>query len=345
MAYRFNMSGQSMGHDFHIPLTANKWTNSIYAIEKYNFTDRFSLTGGARYENANYTGKREYKLWKMCTSGNTSSCAILRPDKDISANISNFALEITPKFDFGSSNVYAKYERGFRSPNPDNLTMAQSTGGRNGITRYVDTNVKSEYYHTFEIGSKAQLGRYVFVSGAVFYTLTENELYSYGSAHTEVFSIGNYGLTSRAGVEVFVEEAFFERSLRFNQSFTYIDARILDGSRNGTNMDGRRIPYVSNIKATLGINWDIGKHFSLWTQNSLTGAQRDVANKELDPYILTDLGLDSRFGDFTFTIGARNLFDATYFTYYNSDPSDKITGYSYLYAPGIQFFTDLRYAF
>ncbi|WP_455939531.1 TonB-dependent receptor [Helicobacter fennelliae] len=350
MAYRLNMTGQSIGHDFHIPLTANKWTNSIYAIEKYNFTDRFSLTGGARYENANYTGKREYSGigygTMVCTNnGNTSPCAILRPDKDISANISNFALEITPKFDFGSSNVYAKYERGFRSPNPDNLTMAQSTSEKNGITRYVDTNVKSEYYHTFEIGSKAQLGRYVFVSGAVFYTLTENELYSYGSAHTEVFSIGNYGLTSRAGVEVFVEEAFFERSLRFNQSFTYIDARILDGSRNGTNMDGRRIPYVSNIKATLGINWDIGKHFSLWTQNSLTGAQRDVANKELDPYILTDLGLDSRFGDFTFTIGARNLFDATYFTYYNSDPSDKITGYSYLYAPGIQFFTDLRYAF
>ncbi len=327
----------NMRHYLYTPITMNKLTNSLYAIEKYDFTQRFSLTLGARYENANYTGTRKYSF---VMNNPTPQYGVRRPNYTISDNISNFALELTPKYEFGSGNVYAKYERGFRSPNPDNLSSYSGSA-------YVDSNVRSEYYHTFEIGSKLNLGSHVFVSGAVFYTLTENELYNYGSAHSGMsgFGFGNYGLTQRAGVELFSEQAFFERSLRFSESFTYVDARILSGSRNGVNMDNRLIPYVSNYKATIGANWDISKHFGIWTQNSFVGEQRDLANRRIDAYILTDLGVDMRFGDFSVAVGVRNLFNTLYFMYYNSDTSDMTIGYSYLYAPGRTFFADLRYAF
>lgn len=33
-------------HKFNVPFEGNKWTNALYMIEKYDFTDEFSLTGG-----------------------------------------------------------------------------------------------------------------------------------------------------------------------------------------------------------------------------------------------------------------------------------------------------------
>mgnify|MGYP004420861313 FL=1 len=36
----------SYNHAIDIPFTGNKWTNSVFAIEKYDFGEHFSLTGG-----------------------------------------------------------------------------------------------------------------------------------------------------------------------------------------------------------------------------------------------------------------------------------------------------------
>ena len=36
----------SYNHAINIPFTGNKWTNSVCAIEKYDFGEHFSLTGG-----------------------------------------------------------------------------------------------------------------------------------------------------------------------------------------------------------------------------------------------------------------------------------------------------------
>lgn len=341
-----------MNHYLYTPILANKWTNSLYAIEKFDFTKRFSLTLGARYENANYTGKRRYSsnMGMSLPNNNTypasptPSYNTTRPDKTINDNISNYALELVPNYNFGAGNVYAKYEKGFRSPNPDTLTGV--AGGR-----YVDSNVKSEQYHTFEVGSKSQIGKYVFLSGSAFYTLTQDELYNYGSAHSGLSGFGyrNYDLTQRAGVEIFSKQEFFGQSLRFSESFTYVDARILKGTFATDNasrsMNGERIPYTSNYKATIGINYDFSRHFGIWTQNSFIGAQKDIAGGTIKSYSLTDLGLDMRFGDFSATFGVRNVFDTVYFSYYNSDASDPTIGNSYLYAKGREVFLDLRYAF
>lgn len=36
----------SYDHKIDIPFTGNKWTNSVFVIEKYDFNKYFSLTGG-----------------------------------------------------------------------------------------------------------------------------------------------------------------------------------------------------------------------------------------------------------------------------------------------------------
>ena len=354
--YDVNTVSFKMNHYLYTPIIANKWTNSIYGIEKFDITKRFSLTFGARYENANYTGKRRYSSnigMQVGPGGQppstypaspTPNYNTRRPDKSISNNISNYALELASNYNFSAGNVYAKYEKGFRSPNPDTLT-----GVANNL--YVDSNVKAEQYHTFEVGSKSQIGKFVFISGSVFYTLTQNELYNYGSAHSGLSGFGyrNYDLTQRAGVEIFSKQEFFNQSLRFSESFTYVDARILKGTFStdtaSRQMNNTRIPYTSNYKATIGLNYDITRNFGIWTQNSFIGNQKDIAGGHIKAYSLTDLGLDMRVGDFSATVGVRNVFDTVYFSYYNSDASDLAIGNSYLYAKGREVFLDLRYAF
>ncbi|HIY43915.1 MAG TPA: hypothetical protein IAA23_02645 [Candidatus Helicobacter avistercoris] len=39
-------------HFINTQVNAKKWSNSIYALEKYNFTKDFSPTAGIRYELA-----------------------------------------------------------------------------------------------------------------------------------------------------------------------------------------------------------------------------------------------------------------------------------------------------
>lgn len=109
-------------------------------------------------------------------------------------------MELTPRYAFEFGDLYAKYERGFRSPNPDNLTSRSGSGSKSD---YMDTNVKSETFDTFELGAKFFIDEYAMFFLTGYHTLTHDEIYTLGSAHTsDGFQVGNYQLTQRAGVEI-----------------------------------------------------------------------------------------------------------------------------------------------
>ena len=343
-----NTSINSYNHQINSYVTAKKWSNSIYAIEKYNFTDSFSLTGGGRYELSWYGGYRtldNHMLLQMTTLTDNKQIpitSIYNLQKDISDLRHNFALEFIPKYTFSIGDAYFKYERGFRSPNPDNLTYRSGTGSKNN---YLDTNVKSETYDTFELGTKLFANDHAMFLATFFYTLTQNEIYTIGSPHTGAgFKVGNYGLTQRTGIEIASEQNFFNNSLSFNESFTYIDARILQGSAE-KGKKGELIPYVSNYKATLGINYNFNPMWKVWIQNSFIGSQRDIAQNKIKAYSLTDIGVDFKIKHFSISAGIRNLFDTFYYTFYNQDKSDEIIGYAFLIGQGRSYFIEGRYRF
>ncbi|WP_104696815.1 MULTISPECIES: TonB-dependent receptor [unclassified Helicobacter] len=331
------------GYDHSILTYVNaiKLSNAIYAIEKYDFTKNFSLTTGGRYEFAWYDGYRT--LNNKMAIGMGPAVLPISPYslyKKISDTSHNFAFELIPKYSFNIGDLYFKYEHGFRSPNPDNLT---SRNGSNSRSNYINTNVKSENYDTFEIGTKLFTTNTMFLL-TFFYTLTQDEIYSVGSAHTgNGFSVGNYDLTQRAGVELASEQFFFDGILSLNESFSYIDARILRDK--GKHFRDRLVPYVSNYKATIGANYEFIKNYTLWIQNSFIGAQRDTAQNKIKPYSLTDIGLRFKNKFFSVTVGIRNLFDTFYYTFYNRDQSDEVTGYAFTIGQGRSYFIEGRYQF
>lgn len=329
-------------HLINTQINATKWTNALYLLERYNFTEHFSLTGGARYELSYYGGKRELHNDMKILMGKPVPIKPYSLDKPISDLKHNYALELTPRYEFGFGDTYAKYERGFRSPNPDNLTSRSGSGSKNG---YINTNIKSETFDTFELGGKFFVDEYAMFFLTSYYTLTHDEIYTLGSAHTgNGFKVGNYKLTQRAGVELASEQNFLDGMLGFSQSFSYVDARILESGVAGI-ANGLTIPYVSKYKATLWANYRFVDHWNLWITSSFIGAQKDTAQNTIPAYNLTDIGMDFTYEGFSLSFGVRNVADTLYYSFYNKDKSDEITGYAFLIAEGRSYFINGRYKF
>lgn len=105
-------------YDIDSTLSANKWTNSIYAYEQYNLTDRINLTGGIRYEytSLNSDINENHTFWynNATTRSDGINTAASNSLKD---TLQNVALELTPSFRYSKSGtIFAKYERGFSTP-------------------------------------------------------------------------------------------------------------------------------------------------------------------------------------------------------------------------------------
>ncbi|RDU74259.1 TonB-dependent receptor [Helicobacter anseris] len=327
-------------HSIFTYVDASKFSNAIYAIEKYDFTKNFSLTTGGRYELAYYDGYRKLANDMKISMTSFSPISTYNLYKNISDLHHNFAFEFIPKYKLAIGDLYFKYEHGFRSPNPDNLTYRNGSGAS---ANYIDTNIKSENYDTLEIGTKLFANHHAMFLITAFYTLTNDEIYTIGSAHTgSGFKVGNYDLTQRAGIELASEQNFFDGILSFSESFSYIDARILKNEGQKVNT---LIPYVSNYKATLNASYEFVKNYKLWIQNAFIGTQRDSAQNIIKSYNLTDIGLGFKHKFFSLSLGIRNLFDSFYYSFYNKDKSDEVIGYAFLIAQGRSYFIEGRYKF
>lgn len=95
--YNDNTQIMDINGTYYHPIIAqgHKWSNALYAIDKYNFTDRFSLTSGVRYEYAYYY-LENYQT--IIISGYQLPNYPKKEDLDTYRH--NYALEITPKFKF-----------------------------------------------------------------------------------------------------------------------------------------------------------------------------------------------------------------------------------------------------
>ena len=331
---------QGYRYDLYIPFEGDKWSNSLYALEKYDFTDRFSLMGGIRYE---------YDKYDINVSHNTIKHALITPmgEMDIGSgrivqgslneDSHNFAFEINPNYKYSTyGNIYAKYERGFISPSPNSLLQRQGT-------TYQTTDIKDETYNTFEIGIRGFWWDTFLFSLTGYYTLTNDEFYTIGTAHSiSGVEYGNYDKTERMGFELFLEQYFLDNALTLTESLSYTDAKIKKQNGQSTS---QRIPYVSKYKATLGLNYKFLKDYSLWINNTFYGSQVDTIQSKIQSYSLTDIGITAKYKDFLISAGVKNLFDKFYYSFYNSDSSDIITGYSYLIGQGRTFFISAKYSF
>lgn len=320
-----------------------KQSHSIFALDSHEFNDIFSISGGARYEYSLYDTNRNYTS-NMIMFGKPNIKTELFSTDDTSHN---FAFEITPNFKYSDTGkLYIKYERGFVSPTPAQFVNRNKTG--NGIPPYYSSNLKAEIFDTFELGIDDFWWDFYGFNLTLFYTLSKDEISYLGNPHSTSGSWWKYyniDQTRRLGVELSLSQNFLDDDLIFRESLTYLDAKISKGVN-----DGMRIPYVSKIKATAGLEYAWNKNFSNFidltyfsrakdggTINENTGKMSK--NSWIRDYFLTDIGMKYNYKKLQILAGIRNLFDKRYYTYQDSINDQ------YLVGNGRNYYVEFKYAF
>ena len=300
--YIKNNSSRSAVHDLYMgsrklatvsdtDINLQKNTHSIFLQDRHLFTSKLDGILGYRYEHADYSIYRNDRINII----------------DIKSKKNNSAYEAGLNFKYSDTgNIYAKYERGYRSPSPTEMVDKSSRYG------YVLNNLKSEKYDTYEIGIKDMVGP-SFVSLTGFYTKKNDEILINMVGHGVSWTYKNLQETERKGVELFAEQYF--GSFRVNESVSYVDAKISKGTDKN-----KKIPYVSKTKATLGANYEILKGLNLTADLNYFSNSVDDNYEKIKGYSTTDLGVNyaHRTG-LGVQAGVKNVFDKKYYKYKNGN--------------------------
>ncbi|HEC1743181.1 TPA: TonB-dependent receptor [Campylobacter coli] len=330
-----------MSHTMTTLMDMNKQSHSVFALDSHQFNDIFSISGGARYEYSLYDTHRSYTS-KMIMFGRPLPSTPELFDTDSTSN--NFAFEITPNFKYSDTgNVYIKYERGFISPTP-----AQFVNKDQATQKYYAANLDPEIFDTFELGISDFWWDFYGFNLTLFYTLSKDEISYLGNPHATggaFWKYYNIDQTRRLGAELNLHQYLFNDSLIIKESLSYLDAKISKGVN-----DGLRIPYVSKIKATAGVEYAWSKNFSSYIDLSYFSRAKDGGvvdentgkmsrNSWIKDYFLTDIGVNYNYKNLQILAGIRNLFDKKYYTYQDSINDQ------YLAGNGRNYYVEFKYAF
>ncbi|EAH5625725.1 TonB-dependent receptor [Campylobacter coli] len=337
----YNVPAIQMSHTMTTLMDMDKQSHSIFALDSHQFNDIFSISGGARYEYSLYDTHRSYTN-KMIIFGMERPSNPELFDSDDTSN--NFAFEITPNFKYSDTgNIYAKYERGFISPTP-----AQLVNKDQATQKYYTANLDPEIFDTFELGINDFWWDFYGFNLTLFYTLSKDEISYLGNPHSTggaFWKYYNIDQTRRLGAELNLHQFLFNDSLILKESLSYLDAQISKGVN-----DGLRIPYVSKIKATAGVEYAWNKNLSSYIDLSYFSRAKDGGvvdentgkmsrNSWIKDYFLTDIGVNYNYRNLQILAGIRNLFDKQYYTYQDS------TNDQYLAGNGRNYYVEFKYAF
>ena len=300
--YIKNNSSRSAVHDLYMgsrklatisdtDINLQKNTHSIFLQDRHLFTSKLDGILGYRYEHADYSIYRNDRINII----------------DIKSKKNNSAYEAGLNFKYSDTgNIYAKYERGYRSPSPTEMVDKSSRYG------YVLNNLKSEKYDTYEIGIKDMIGP-SFVSLTGFYTKKNDEILINMVGHGVSWTYKNLQETERKGVELFAEQYF--GSFRVNESVSYVDAKISKGTDKN-----KKIPYVSKTKATLGANYEVLTGLNLTADLNYFSNSVDGNYEKIKGYSTTDLGVNyAHKTGLGVQAGVKNVFDKKYYKYKNGN--------------------------
>lgn len=270
-----------------------KMTNSGFVLNRNRF-GKIEFTQGFRYERADYDLKRK---------DNTRNL-----DEKITKE--NYAAEATVNYLYSDTgNVYAKIERGFRSPLPPEMANTQD---------YSLSKADSETYLTYELGAKDYiLGSYV--NGAVYYTETDNEIARVAIPGTFYFDYYNIGKTKRYGAELSAEQYFGKLTVR--ESYALIKTEILESANS--KLEGKEISDVPTNKLSLGLSYEVTPKFTVLTETVYTSAyyinDENTGGKQNENVVTNVTFNYNPTETLKLYTGVRNLFNEKY---YNSIKSD-----------------------
>jgi iron complex outermembrane receptor protein len=281
-----------------------KDTHSVFALNRNKF-GKFEFVEGIRYERAEYKADRNYNKYSLSTGKETSAAKLKRE-----THMDNVAAELVANYLYSSTgNAYAKVERGYTSPAPAELVDKINN-------QYVENNLKSEKYMTYELGFKDYIYN-SYVGGAIFLTNTKDQIAqeNLGSMNFKNYNIGK---TKTYGLELEAEQYFGNLTLRESYAFTKTDIK----SAQDKATEGKEIANVPRNKLNLGFtykvtpqikfSWDTVYSSSYYLNNQNTGGRHNS-------HIVTNIAVNCEVNkNLSVYAGIENLFNEKYYYAINS---------------------------
>lgn len=285
----------------------------VYAQQAVDLTDRLGLLAGVRREQQRLSASNTVDLGATCPFG---FCPTAAPADAARNTETAWELGLRYRLDRTSS-VFAKAARAFRFGNIDEAYETDPAFNNQFQFLKPQTSVGVEggvQWRLASAGAKA----------TVFQNDVRNEI------HLDAFTngVGNTNLppSRRRGLEL---EADWQpgRALRLAGSYTFTDAKFLDGVFPGTFgllnnvIAGKNVPLVPRHKLNLSATWQLRPDTRLDASVAHYSRQymdNDEANDfwtRIPAYTVANLKLEHVVGRMTLALAVNNMFDEKYYSY------------------------------
>ena len=323
-ASKMELVGKMKLVDTHMDLT--KKTFESFALNTYK-VNNFEFIQGLRYEKSKFDGSRR----------NLDDVSTVKRD------MNNWAGTLAVNHLYSDTgNVYLKYERGFTSPSPSQLSDKVRTSS--GAFDYVTNNLKSEKTNQFEVGwNDYLLGS--LLSADIYYSETKDEIatiFDGGRAHpTNGFKTTNLGKTRRYGFDLSAEQKL--ENFTFKESYSFVKTKILKD--NDKNIEGKEIAEVPNHKLLLSVDYNISSKFTVGAEYEYKAAAFvDNTNKYGKDKAKSVFNLRANYqvnDSLDIYAGVDNVFGAKYYNSVTLSSGDRL----YDPAPRTTYYTGFKYKF
>lgn len=286
-----------------------KETNAIYGLNKYELNNNLNLITGIRYEHSDFGGERASK-----TNVSAPPMPTINTVKSVedARDSDNYAGELGLNYSYSDSgSIFARYERGFISPMPGQIT------NKNKNLEYTNNNLKSETSDNFEIGFRDFIDS-TYVSWSAFTTFTNDEItLIQGNVHnpaTKWWSYENLAKTRRIGTELFSEQYF--NKLTLSEGIMYINTKITSGE-----FKNEKVPLAPEGKITLKASYQFTDKFNTGLSFNYVGKStvrefdqnNNTFTTKISGYHFTDLTLQYKINSyFIVSGGINNIFNSKY---------------------------------
>ncbi len=309
-----------------VALRATNQYSGLFALDTFDLTDAFSITGGGRFNDARIV------LEDQIGSALNGSQTFDRFNPIIGGTY-----KIVPGL-----TAYAGYSEANRAPTPLELGCADPARPCIVAAFLVsDPPLKQVVARTVEAGLRGTRDLNVGTLGwklGVFRTKNSDDILAIPSPVLQGFGyFQNVGATRRQGIEA--EVTLKSSTLQLYASYALVDARFLDALQVGSNspfadvngdvqiLPGNRIPAIPRDRFKAGIEYSVTDAFKVGGDALFVGSQYFVGDESnqaqrLPAYSVFNLHASYQI-DKTFQVYARadNVFDnryATYGTFFNT---------------------------
>ncbi len=257
--------------------TTNQYTG-LYAIDTFDVTRAFSITGGGRFNVANIN--LQDQIGTALNGNNTYSR--FNP-------IIGGTYKITPGL-----TAYAGYSEANRAPTPLELGCADPAHPCIIASFLVsDPPLKQVVSHTWEAGFRGsqelQFGTLGWKLGG-FRADNSDDILAIPSTVVQGFGyFQNVGSTRRQGIEA--EVTLKNRTMQFYASYTFLDARFLNALQLGSNspfadadgniqvLPGDKIPGIPRNRIKAGFDYAVTDEFKVGADAQFIGSQYFVGDE------------------------------------------------------------------